>query len=639
MDWSARYTLEPGLPIELRQRYEQTLEDLVAQGLLVKVPHAPRRGETYRVPQDLVSTATRVRRFLVVGSCAYESFHEHVRRSLGVEGEFLPVGPLGELPPAPAQPIDRYDFQIVHCGLRELIPDTFLRDLQPGDLAAQDQLFRDATAYVDQFLFQSLKWNREHGLLTFVLGFMTPQHHPMGRFAPRDDSTDLAYVIQQLNRDLRAQVARYQDAYFLDTDAIVSSFGKRFVQDDVLWISNHNSFLSDFDHDLDRGRLEPPAPIDHWFEVDVPGFLDAVWREIIAMFRTLRQIDAVKLVVIDLDDTIWRGVLADDGIGTLEGWPLGLIEALTWLKKRGILLAIVSKNPEELVRTRFHHAVWGRISLDDFVLSRVNFESKVRNLEEIMRLTNLPPRNVVMIDDNPSERDAIERAFPEMRVLGRDLYYLRSVLLWSAETQAPFLSEESQQKAAMVRGQIQREELRPRLSREDFLRSLAFRVSISQLGDTTSAAFERALELFNKTNQFNTTGHRYSRHSLAQIVDGKARLILWSAADRFTDYGIIGAAWLREHQIGHLVMSCRVIGLEIETAVLAAIGRRLRAEGVAQLEGILLETPSNLACRQLYANAGFAADPTDSTRWVRTLTDASPRIPPHVRLEEHWSDR
>jgi len=125
------------------------------------------------------------------------------------------------------------------------------------------------------------------------------------------------------------------------------------------------------------------------------------------MLRTLRQIDQVKLVIVDLDDTLWRGVIAEEGIDrpmVTEGWPAGLVEALVTLKKRGVLLAIASKNDEDRIRSFWPHLYGGRLELADFASVKINWQSKAENIAQILKETNLLPRNVVFLDDNPVER-------------------------------------------------------------------------------------------------------------------------------------------------------------------------------------------------------------------------------------------
>ena len=179
------------------------------------------------------------------------------------------------------------------------------------------------------------------------------------------------------------------------------------------------------------------------------------------MLRTIRQTDMVKLVLVDLDDTLWRGVAAEAAevsSTASEGWPLGFAEALMFLKSRGVLLGIVSKNDEDRVREIWRRIYGTRIRLEDFAAVKINWRPKAENIEEILAEVNLLPNSVVFIDDNPVERAAVKAAFPEIRVLGPNPYLWRRILLWSPETQVATITSESAARTEMVQKQVQREE-------------------------------------------------------------------------------------------------------------------------------------------------------------------------------------
>ncbi len=175
-------------------------------------------------------------------------------------------------------------------------------------------------------------------------------------------------------------------------------------------------------------RLEPLEPVSAQFDIRVDQFRQAVWIELMAMYRTVRALDQVKLIIVDLDDTLWRGIVAEEGDVAdeiIEGWPMGLIEALQFLKKRGVLLAICSKNDESKIEKRWAPVLGGRLRLDDFVVRKINWRPKADNVEEILEEVNLLSRNVVFVDDNPREREEVHGAFPDIRVLGAQPYHLK----------------------------------------------------------------------------------------------------------------------------------------------------------------------------------------------------------------------
>ena len=276
-----------------------------------------------------------------------------------------------------------------------------------------------------------------------------------------------------------------------------------------------------FAYTRDLERTEPVGRMTEHYRLFRDGFIAAVWHHVEAMYKTLRQEDPVKLVIVDLDNTLWRGVIAEgdeiDGL-TTEGWPLGLMEALVYLKKRGIILAIASQNEDSKIRALWPQVMHGKMAIDDFAVVKINWQPKVENIDEILKVVNVLPRHAVFIDDSPVERFSVQSAFPDMRVLGKYPYYLKRVLLWSPETQVPSITAESAQRSEMIQSQLVRESARREMSRDEFLSTLQVKVDTVEVASLEHASFPRVFELINKTNQFNTTGKRWSRENARNIL-------------------------------------------------------------------------------------------------------------------------
>ena len=157
------------------------------------------------------------------------------------------------------------------------------------------------------------------------------------------------------------------NAYIFDHDQIMATYGRKYFQDDSIWQSNHSSAIIDLDFHYDRERLEGAYSASMYLQSKVPDYMGYEWAEILAMYKTIRQIDMIKLVIVDIDDTLWRGVAAEQseselGLEALEGWPLGLAEALGHLKRRGIVLAIASKNDESRITQILSRSYGRRLS-------------------------------------------------------------------------------------------------------------------------------------------------------------------------------------------------------------------------------------------------------------------------------------
>jgi FkbH-like protein len=562
------------------------------------------RHHDYRTPQGLGRTPLSAMRALIIGPChsvplpLYLTFvfpqitADHILYSQG------------SLPSEPPSPLDDYDFQVIMPSLRAILIDHYLLRLNYDDLAAYEAAYEDAKARLVMILQDAFAYRERRHLPTFVSNFTLPQQNLIGRMMPRYDVRNIVHFVERLNRVIADEIGRLKDVYLLDIDQISASFGRKYIQDDQLLISNHHSYLDDFENQFDQTRLVVPHPFSHDNVVRSDEFLIGVCHELHAMVRTLRQMDQVKLVIVDLDDTLWRGLVAEEGAErpwVTDGWPLGLVEALTWLRRRGVLLAIASKNDEERIRSLWPSLYGGRLELSNFVSVKINWEPKTSNIEQILAETNLLPRSVVFIDDNPVEREAVAQAFPDLRVLGTDLYKLRSLLLWAPEMQPTTITAESARRTEMVQAQVERENSRRRLTREEFLASLSIKLRLFPIKDITDERFARAFELINKSNQFNTTGRRWtSQEAQTAFATG---IVFWAfdVEDRFTRYGLVGVAIVRGSHIEQFVMSCRVVGLEVELAVLSALTAGLPDP----LSGVYVATDSNHLCRDLYARCGF----------------------------------
>jgi FkbH-like protein len=583
-------------------------------------------GARYRTPIDLQLTPDAGARYLVVGGCLAEPMPQVGSLiDKAYRGDFLLLNNFDALPQISDEAASDYDFQIVHIPLRTSLGTAYFRLEDSAE--AHEEFLRQTEDCLARYLCNAMRLNSERKLLTFVLGFPVPQQHQLGRFQARYDLRNIMHFVERLNMFLAAETAKRENAYFVDVDQISAGIGKQHCQDDGVWSFTHGTTLSDGDHDHDLGRMHPPEPMQKHYSAKWLQFFEALMREIFAMYRTIGKRDTVKLVAVDLDDTLWRGVAADGTLGILEGWPMGFMETLLILKSRGILLAIISKNDERFIVDNWDRIVQGHLHLSDFAARRINFRRKAENLAEILAELNLRSQNAVMIDDNPVERAAIQAGLPGLRVLGAHPYYLKRTLLWSAETQQPSITWESGLRTEMAQAQVRREAVRKALPQAEFLASLALRASVAPVRSVGSLHMTRALELLNKTNQFNTTGARHTLEQCHRRFEGGEQLHVMIAEDRFTKYGLIAAAWMARDCIDQMVMSCRALGLGLEDAFLSYLVNGKHET----IFGRLLPTEANMACRPIYSRNGFVPVDGDPNLWRR---EAAPPIrrPDHVAL-------
>jgi len=551
----------------------------------------------YHAPTDLAVTATVLKRVLVIGSCLISALPEFIEaNSPGCRADYILFNNLSELPNEPPHPPGDYDFQIIQIATRSILQEHHYFRLRYDDLRGYEALLESVKDNLYRILDGVLAYNQNHGMLTFISNFLVPQQNAMGRLLPRYDLRNPVYFFEQINIALHEEIARHSNVHVLDVDMISAGMGRKYVQDDAVWSFAHNAALSDADFAADQQRIETIAPMSARYELRTYAFVQAMWGEIVAMYRTLRQIETVKLVVVDLDDTLWRGVLAEHGDPSwdiIEGWPLGFAETLLYLKRRGVLLAILSKNDEATIAGLWDRVFQGLLHFSDFAVRKINWQPKVENFDEILAAVNLLPRSVVYIDDNPVERAAIQEAFPEVRLLGSDPYVLKRVLLWAPETQVPFITSESTRRTEMVQQGVERETARKRMTRSEFLASLELKIQVRKIQGPDDRDFPRAFELLNKTNQFNTTGRRWTLAETYNEIQNQSIWYIFGVKDKFTDYGVVALAIIRQCEVIQLVMSCRVVGLDIELDVFTTIKNELLIKNCRIMSGPFINTGLN----------------------------------------------
>jgi FkbH-like protein len=343
-----------------------------------------------------------------------------------------------------------------------------------------------------------------------------------------------------------------------------------------------------------------------------------------------------KVLVLDLDNTLWGGIIGDDGIDGIrlgQGDPRGeafidVQRAALALKRRGILLAVCSKNDEATARRAIREHPEMVLREDDFSAFQINWNDKATNVELLAERLSLGLDSFVLLDDNPAERAQVRLALPKVFVpeLPSDPAAYARVLLRSGVFDSVTFSDEDRTRTELYASNVKRESLRTR-SRDlgDFLRSLDMKVSFVAAGE---AGWGRFTQLINKSNQFNLTARRYTEPEIAALVADPASLALQvRLVDRFGDNGMIsavictpeGADWV----LDTWVMSCRVLGRCVEEAVLNEIVERARAAGLRRLRGLYRPTGRNALVKEHYAKLGFAQLAVTAEEELWTLETAA----------------
>jgi FkbH-like protein len=329
---------------------------------------------------------------------------------------------------------------------------------------------------------------------------------------------------------------------------------------------------------------------------------------------------ARKLLVLDLDDTLWGGIVGDVGweglrLGGLDGEGEAFVDfqhAIKALKRRGVILAIASKNEESVALEAIKQHPEMVLRQEDFVGWKINWQDKARNILDLTKELNLGLQSVVFIDDNPVERARVREALPEVFVpeWPREKFQYPAAFHMLRCFDAPALSEEDLARTRLYQEERQREQLQEQLgSIDDWLSSLEIKVRAEPLhpGNLT-----RAAQLLNKTNQLNLSTRRLTEAELMEWTRSGDRCF-WalSVSDRFGDAGLTGLLSVELDGAGgarvvDYVLSCRVMGRRVEEtmvhmAVAAAKGR------AARISAKLLPTAKNKPCLTFWQGSGFQA--------------------------------
>jgi len=370
-----------------------------------------------------------------------------------------------------------------------------------------------------------------------------------------------------------------------------------------------------------HGLFPDTTSLAQWVGGDPYGREAAMAGPHIDALMTVLGMGRKKCVILDLDGTLWPGVLAEtgspfawtpeiSGVFSYVGLYFGLHEALLCLKKRGILLASVSKNDEATVRELWkypdNYPRQRLLTPDDFVTWRVNWNDKVDNIRSIAEELGFALETFLFIDDNPVERNRINKRLPEVEVWGEDLFNLRRRLLNDPRLQLPAITEEAADRSKLVKAQLERQHLRTEIFDEaQYIASLQIDCRIERL-TVISTKLTRVEELFQRTTQFNATGRKFSLGELTALVANPAAYIfVINVSDRFGDHGLTGAALIDKGEILGLAMSCRVLGMGVEHKFLQHILAEMRKSS-STLKGLIIETSRNVPVRNIYRDNGFS---------------------------------
>ncbi len=456
--------------------------------------------------------------------------------------------------------------------------------------------------------------------LILVNNFIVPTFSPLG-VADNKQKLGFKKFFRRANRLLEEKLESASNVFVVDLDSVASDFGKSRT---VNW----NTYY--------RGSI----PFSE-------EFTPIVADEYMRYFRALKGLTK-KCIVLDLDNTLWGGIIGEDGIEGIKLGPtspgLEYVEfqrALLSLYNRGVILAVNSKNnfDDAIKVLREHpHQI---LKEEHFAALRINWQNKVANIAELAKEINIGLDSIVFIDDNPAEREQIRQIYPEVMVvdLPKNPHLYRATLEKIDVFDVLSLTKEDMARGEMYVGKRKREELeQSSTSIEDFLRTLELKVQVKLTDDFDTP---RVVQLLGKTNQFNLTTRRYTDAETKSLRDAEESAVYSMAVqDKFGDEGVVGVAIVRKEKMSWMVdsflMSCRVIGRSVETAFLAKIIADAKTAGAKRVIGEYIQTKKNAPAADFYEHHGFAKqkESGDGAIWMLDLAHGTVEVPDWIDLIE-----
>ena len=404
---------------------------------------------------------------------------------------------------------------------------------------------------------------------------------------------------------------------------------------------------------LDVARASARDGIDAWFDVTrwLQGKMEISppaaprYGELLTRLLDAQRGRSRKCLVLDLDNTLWGGVIGDvgtEGIALGEGSAhgeayLALQHYAKQLKERGIILAVCSKNESSAAESPFRDHPEMVLRRTDFSAFVANWNDKAENLKLIAEQLNIGLDSLVFLDDNPAERARVRESLPMVAVpeLPADPASYVRCLADAGYFEAVSFTDDDLQRGAQYAANAEREALRGvSQSMDDFLCGLSMSVTY---GPILAVDLARATQLINKTNQFNTTTRRYTADEVSRFVAAPECLTLqFRLVDRFGDNGLVSVMLLRPAaedpaalEIDNWVMSCRVFGRQLEHEAMNIAVEAALSHGFESIVADFTPTERNGVIKGLYEGLGFTRLPGDvqnsgASRWLLRIADYSP---------------
>jgi FkbH-like protein len=513
-------------------------------------------------------------------------------------------------------------------SLYAFAPDTVIlavqtRDIAPELWAGYADLSADAVSsavarVVDSFRSWISAFRQNSRAHLILHTFERPPIPNLGVLDAQSEPSQ-SNAIRQINDSLKAVCREHRGVFLLDYGALIARHGYALWHDEKKWLT---------------ARM--PITASHL------TYLAQEWLRFLIPLNGR----TAKALIVDLDNTLWGGIVGEDGMDGIRLGPeypgaahQALQRALLDLHRKGILLAICSKNNYDDAMEALSQHPGMLLKPEHFAAIRINWNDKALNVREIAAELNIGIDSLAFLDDYPVERAQMRIALPEVTVieLPSDPSLYADAVRDCPGFERLTISEEDRQRTALYAAERERSRAEQSFtSKEDFYRSLEQEAEIAAVDSSTLA---RVAQLTQKTNQFNLTTRRYSEEQIKEIAARPGwQVTSLRVRDRYGDHGLVGVAITHDQaevrEIDSFLLSCRVIGRDVETALLSHLAQTARAGGMKSMRGWFVPTKKNAPAKEFYAQHGFtvATNNGDGSLWALDLQSADIECPEWVKV-------
>jgi len=371
-------------------------------------------------------------------------------------------------------------------------------------------------------------------------------------------------------------------------------------------------------------------------------YTESFWQDIgraLGRMIAAEKLTSKKCVVLDLDNTLWGGIVGED---RLEGIQLGddfpgkayrdFQRHLLYLKSKGVLLAVASKNnPDDAYEVFDKHDAMV-LSRKDIAVFEIHWESKVESIKRVAKKLNIGLDAIVFVDDNPKEIGEVTDRLPDVScvTVPEELAYLPGLLAETDFFDLAEVTDEDRRRTEMMAADNIRQQTQETMSEDEFRKSLNLKIDVFAAQKQHLA---RVTQLINKTNQFNLTTLRRTQDEVEALVVSKDALVVgMDIKDKYGDYGLVGVSILKKENktcvIDTLLMSCRVLGRGAEETFIAKLAEAAKTLDCDEMRGRYISTAKNAMVKDLYQRFNFIHD-SETDEWVLKLSEA-PKTPKHI---------